>query len=45
MSVNDLVRAEQNENEKLVNNINNGLIHLRNNNNRKATSENKNLKK
>ena len=45
MSVSDLVRAQQNENKKLVNNINNRLIQLRNDNNRKVTSENKNLKK
>ena len=33
--VKDLIRAKQNKNEKLVNNINNGLIDLRNNINRK----------
>ena len=31
----DLISAKQNKNEKLVNNINNGLINLRNDINRK----------
>ena len=33
--VKDLISAKQNKNEKLVNNINNGLINLRNDINRK----------
>ena len=40
-----LISAKQNKNEKLVNNVNNGLIDLRNNINRKEIPENENLKK
>ena len=40
--VKDLVSAKQNKNEKLENNVNNGLIHLRNNINRKEIPENEN---
>ena len=38
----DLISAKQNKNEKLVNNINNGLIDLRNDINRKEILENEN---
>ena len=38
--VKDLISAKQNKNEKLVNSINNGLIDLRNNINRKEIPEN-----
>ena len=41
----DLISAEQNKNEKLVNNINNGLIDLRSDINRKEIPENENLEK
>ena len=40
-----LISAKQNKNEKLVNNINNGLIGLRNDINRKEIPKNENLKK
>ena len=40
--VKDLIGANQNKNEKLVNNINNGLIDLRNDINRKEIPKNKN---
>ena len=40
--VKDLVSAKQNKNEKLENKVNNGLIHLRNNINRKEIPENEN---
>ena len=43
--VKDLISAKQNKNEKLVNNINNGLIDLRNDINRKEIPENKNPNK
>ena len=43
--VKHLISAKQNKNEKLVNNVNNGLIDLRNNINRKEIPENENLKK
>ena len=41
----DLISAKQNKNKKLVNNINNGSIDLRNNINRKEVPENGNPKK
>ena len=41
----DLISAKQNKNEKLVNNINNGLIDLRNDINSKEIPENENPKK
>ena len=43
--VRDLISAEQDKNEKLVNNINDGLIDLRNSVNRKEIPENKNPEK
>ena len=43
--VKDLISAKQNKNEELVNNINNGLIDLRNDINRKEIPENKNPNK
>ena len=43
--VKDLISANQNKNEKLVNSINNGLIDLRNNINRKEIPENESPKK
>ena len=43
--VKNLVDANQIKNEKLVNNVNNGLIDLRNDINRKKNPENKNPKK
>ena len=43
--VKDLIRAYQNKNEKVVNSINNGLIDLRNNINRKEIPENESPKK
>ena len=43
--VKDLINAKQNKNEKLVNNINNGLIDLRNNIKRKEIPENENPKR
>ena len=43
--VKDLIRAKQNKNQKSVNNINNGLIDLRNDINRKEIPENENPKK
>ena len=38
--VQNLINAKQKKNEKIVNNINNRLIDLRNNINRKETPEN-----
>ena len=43
--VKDLISAKQNKNKKLVNNINNGSIDLRNNINRKEVPENGNPEK
>ena len=43
--VKDLIRAKQNRNEKLVNNIKNGLTDLRRDINRKEILENRNPKK
>ena len=43
--VKDLISVKQNKNEKLVKNINNTLIDLRNNINRKEIPENENPKK
>ena len=43
--VKDLISTEQDRNEKLVNNINDGLIDLRNSVNRKEIPENKNPEK
>ena len=43
--VKDLISANQNKNEKVVNSINNGLIDLRNNINRKEIPENESPKK
>ena len=43
--VKDLISAKNNNDEKLVNSINNGLIGLRNNINRKEIPENENPKK
>ena len=43
--IKDLISAKQNKNEKLVNNINNGLIDLRKDINRKEIPENENPKK
>ena len=43
--VKDLISAEQDRNEKLVNNINDRLIDLRNSVNRKEIPENKNPEK
>ena len=43
--VKDLISAKQDKNEKLVNNINDGLIDLWNVINRKEITENENLKK
>ena len=43
--VKNLISANQIKNEKLVNNINNGLIDLRNDINKKEIHENKNPKK
>ena len=43
--VKDLISAKQDKNKKLVNNINNGLIDLRNEINRKEIPENENPKK
>ena len=43
--VKDVIRANQNKNEKLVNNINNGLTDLRNDINRKEIPKNKNPEK
>ena len=43
--VKNLIGANQIKNVKLVNNINNGLIDLRNDINRKKNPENKNQKK
>ena len=43
--VKDLINAKQNKNEKLVNNINNGLIDLRNDSNMKEIPENENPEK
>ena len=40
-----MISAKQNNNEKLVNNINKGLIDLRNDMNRKKIPENENPKK
>ena len=40
-----MISAKQNKNEKLVNNINKGLIDLRNDMNRKKNPENENPKK
>ena len=40
-----LIRAKHHKNEKLVNNIKNGLVDLRNSNFRKEIPENKNLKR
>ena len=40
--VRDLISIKQNKNEKLVNNINNGLVDLRNDINRKEIPENEN---
>ena len=42
--VKDLISAKQGKNEDIVNNINDGLIDLRKDINRKETLENKNLK-
>ena len=41
----DLISAKQSKNKKLVNNINNGSIDLKNNINRKEVPGNENLKK
>ena len=43
--VKDVISAKQNKNKKLVNNINNGSIDLRNNINRKEVPENGNPEK
>ena len=43
--VKDLISAKHNKNEKLVNNISNGLIDLRNDINKKEIPENENPKK
>ena len=43
--VKDSISAEQNKNEKTVNNVNNGLIDLRNDFKRKEITENENPKK
>ena len=44
-SVKDSISAKQNKNEKTVNNVNNGLIDLRNDIKRKKITENENPKK
>ena len=43
--VKELISTKQNKNEKIVNNINNGLIDKRNDINRREISESKNPKK
>ena len=43
--VKDLISVKKNKNEKLVNNINNGLIDLRNDSNMKEIPENENPEK
>ena len=45
LSVKDLIGTKEDKNEKLVNNINDGQIDLKNNINRKEIPENENLKK
>ena len=45
VSVKDLINAKQNQNEKLLNNINNGLVYFRNKINRKKITEMKIRKK